>query len=207
MGFEARREREKLELRKAILEAALATAQKEDWQKVTIRKIAEQIEYTPPIIYELFDNKDAVLLALKLEAYSKKLDYIEKSLSHSKTTGASPKQTMVNLALTYYIFARENPHLYALMHGLGVTCNYNAPIEAEQKVFALAMQALQNLLPALAESALIAAVNIMVSMLDGFIIQSINNEKEFAETDLALINIGLNSLLDAWTTNPALLKI
>ena len=97
MGFEARREREKLELRKAILEAALATAQKEDWQKVTIRKIAEQIEYTPPIIYELFDNKDAVLLALKLEAYSKKLDYIEKSLSHSMTTGASPKQTMVNL--------------------------------------------------------------------------------------------------------------
>ena len=207
MGFEARREREKLELRKAILEAALVTAQEEGWQKVTIRKIAEQIEYTPPIIYELFDNKDAVLVALKLEGYSKKLEYIEKSLSHSRTTEVSPTQTIIDLAIAYCTFARQNPHLYALMHGLGVTCNYNAPIEAEQKVFALSMQAFQNLLLTSTEVDLITAVKIMASLLDGFIIQSLNSEVDFDEADLALINIALNSLLDAWTTNPALLKI
>jgi AcrR family transcriptional regulator len=207
MGFEARREREKQELRKAILEAALDTAQEEGWQKVTIRKIAEQIDYSPPTIYELFDNKDAVLVALKLEAHSKKLEYVEKSLAHSEATGANPTQTIIDLVMAYCTFARQNPHLYSLIHGLGVHCNYNASIEAEQKIFMLSKRTFQNLLPTLTEVELIAAVEIVVSVLDGFIIRSINSEAGITEADLTLINITLNSLLDAWTGNPTLLKI
>ncbi|HAA10703.1 MAG TPA: hypothetical protein DCE41_03015 [Cytophagales bacterium] len=50
--------------REAILEAALEIAREETWEKVTIRKIADRILYTPPIVYEHFKNKDDLLRQL-----------------------------------------------------------------------------------------------------------------------------------------------
>ncbi|MEL6653646.1 MAG: helix-turn-helix domain-containing protein [Bacteroidota bacterium] len=50
--------------REAIMEAALEIAREESWEKVTIRKIADRILYTPPIVYEHFKNKDDLLKQL-----------------------------------------------------------------------------------------------------------------------------------------------
>jgi len=59
------RERHKQELRQRIIAATKNIAFKEGgWQGVTIRKVAEQIEYSPPTIYEYFENKDALLCQL-----------------------------------------------------------------------------------------------------------------------------------------------
>src|SRR6266849_4709924 len=69
VGSKQRRERECQELRQAILSAARDIAAREGWQEVTIRKIAEAIEYTPPIIYEYFASKEALLLELLREGF------------------------------------------------------------------------------------------------------------------------------------------
>ncbi|MEM1134189.1 MAG: TetR/AcrR family transcriptional regulator [Bacteroidota bacterium] len=53
-----KRELRKEKVREAIKQAALKIAENEGWQKVTIRKIADEVLYTPPIVYEFFKNKD-----------------------------------------------------------------------------------------------------------------------------------------------------
>src|ERR1700738_3285316 len=64
MGTKQRRERERQEIRQSTLSAARQIAIDEGWQAVTTRKVAERIEYSQPTIYEYFDNKEAILLAL-----------------------------------------------------------------------------------------------------------------------------------------------
>ena len=61
MGIKERRERQRREVRGGILDAARGIAVAEGWRSVTIRKIAERIEYSPPVIYEHFDSKDELV--------------------------------------------------------------------------------------------------------------------------------------------------
>ena len=58
MGHIERRQKEKEEMRKRIMDTTLKIAVSEGWDAVTIRKIANAIEYTPPIVYEHFKNKE-----------------------------------------------------------------------------------------------------------------------------------------------------
>ena len=64
MSHIERRLRAKEETKQSILAAARKIAGKEGWQAVTIRKIADEIEYTPPIVYEYFENKEALFKEL-----------------------------------------------------------------------------------------------------------------------------------------------
>ena len=71
MGTKQRREREKQEVREGILAGAREIALQEGWQAVTIRKVAERIEYSPPTIYEYFENKEAILLELLRQGFER----------------------------------------------------------------------------------------------------------------------------------------
>ncbi|RYG30926.1 MAG: TetR/AcrR family transcriptional regulator, partial [Chitinophagaceae bacterium] len=59
----------KEETRVNILDAAFHIVKKEGWQALSMRKIAEEIEYTAPIIYEYFANKEAILEALSKKGF------------------------------------------------------------------------------------------------------------------------------------------
>ena len=61
-------------MKQAILAAARDIAAQEGWQAVTIRKVADRIEYSPPMIYEHFENKDAVLLELMREGFRLRIE-------------------------------------------------------------------------------------------------------------------------------------
>lgn len=64
MGIKERRERERAELRDKILAAARAMFVEEGYEAVTMRRIAERIEYSPTALYLHFETKDAILQAL-----------------------------------------------------------------------------------------------------------------------------------------------
>lgn len=64
MGTRERREREKETLKLRILEAAKELFAEDGYQNVTIRRIAEKIEYSLPTIYEHFKNKAEILLQI-----------------------------------------------------------------------------------------------------------------------------------------------
>ena len=57
MGITERKLRQKEEVRTSILRAAWQLVEQEGWQALSIRKIAEAIEYSVPVIYDHFKNK------------------------------------------------------------------------------------------------------------------------------------------------------
>jgi AcrR family transcriptional regulator len=61
MGIAERKIRQKEEVRTSILSAAWKLVVQEGWQALSIRKIADAIEYSVPVIYDHFQNKEAIL--------------------------------------------------------------------------------------------------------------------------------------------------
>src|SRR6476620_12296831 len=67
MGINERQERDREAVRRAILDAARELFVAEGFQHVSIRKIAERIEYSPAAIYGYFPSKDDIFFALAEE--------------------------------------------------------------------------------------------------------------------------------------------
>src|SRR5262245_37830716 len=61
MGVKERREREKTQVRERILDAALEVFASEGVEGVTMRALADAIEYSPPVIYAHFRDKEALI--------------------------------------------------------------------------------------------------------------------------------------------------
>jgi AcrR family transcriptional regulator len=111
-----RRERERQSLRQAILDAALEiAAQDGGWQAVTIRKVAERIEYSPPTIYEHFASKEVLLGELMRLGFQQLLDEVRAI----RTATDDPRAALLNMTRAYWKFAFRSPELYQVMHGLG----------------------------------------------------------------------------------------
>jgi len=106
------------ETRTNILAASIAIVKEEGWQALSMRKIADKIEYTAPIIYEYFSNKDAILNELTREGFVKLAKLMEKAISeHSE-----PAKQLEAMWLAYWNFAFENKELYQVMFGVQMNC-------------------------------------------------------------------------------------
>jgi AcrR family transcriptional regulator len=116
LGIKERRQRQRQELRSSILAAAREIASTEGWQSVTIRKIAELIEYSPPLIYEYFDSKEDLLLELVRMGYAQQLEAVEAAREASSD---SPEKALLAMAHAWCRFAFDSPDLYQVMYGLG----------------------------------------------------------------------------------------
>jgi AcrR family transcriptional regulator len=124
MGTRERRERERTALKQRILGAALEIATEEGWPAVTVRKVADRVEYTASALYAHFESKDGILQELVREGFGKLLALLQ--VAYGRT--ADPTERMVGLALAYCDFAWENRELYQVMHGLGgAACNLPGP--------------------------------------------------------------------------------
>lgn len=115
MGIEERRQRKKRELRGSILVAAREIASEGGWQSVTIRKIAERIEYSPPALYAYFDSKQDLLLELMRTGYAAQLEAVESARRASE----SPEEALLEMGHAWWKFAITAPDLYQVMYGLG----------------------------------------------------------------------------------------
>src|SRR5579864_4806115 len=67
MGIKERQERDREAVQRAILDAARDLFVAEGFRNVSIRKIAERIEYSPAAIYGYFPSKDDIFFALAEE--------------------------------------------------------------------------------------------------------------------------------------------
>ena len=61
MGVSERKLRDLEKIRLQIIEQSWLIVQEEGWQALSIRKIADAIEYSVPVIYKHFENKDAIV--------------------------------------------------------------------------------------------------------------------------------------------------
>ncbi len=115
MGIKERREREKQVTRQSILTAAHQIARQEGWPALTIRKVADEIEYSTPMIYEYFANKEEILLELMREGYQQLIA----SMQQARFSTEDRRERLFNIVDAYWAFARSNPELYQIMNGLG----------------------------------------------------------------------------------------
>jgi len=69
MGTKERQQRERDRIREAILTAARELFVAEGYRNVSMRKIAERIEYSPAAIYSYFASKDDIFFALAEEGF------------------------------------------------------------------------------------------------------------------------------------------
>src|SRR5258708_26682913 len=71
MGVQERRARQKEGVREEILDAARTLFVKEGYEHVSIRKIAEKVEYAPGTIYLYFHDKAKILDRICEETFAK----------------------------------------------------------------------------------------------------------------------------------------
>lgn len=109
-----RRERQRQANREGILRATLNIVELEGWSAVTIRKIADEIGYASPIIYQHFANKEAVLQTLIQQGYNELQATMQRTAQ-----AAAPEGQLLEPAKAYLRFAHDHPRVYELMHGLG----------------------------------------------------------------------------------------
>jgi AcrR family transcriptional regulator len=113
MGISERRAREKEVLRQSILNAASELILEEGYQSLSIRKLAERIEYSPSTIYLYFKDKADILSTICQEAFSElseKLDDIYRDESDPRTA--------LRQGLRYYIdWGLHHPNHYMVTFG------------------------------------------------------------------------------------------
>jgi AcrR family transcriptional regulator len=108
----------KEETRINILDAALLIVKSEGWAALSMRKIADLIEYTAPIIYEYFDNKEAILLELTRKGYL----LLSKELREAKEKHEFAGEQLEAMWIAYWNFAFANKELYQVMFGVSTNC-------------------------------------------------------------------------------------
>lgn len=127
MGITDRKLRQKEEVRVSILDAAWEMVVTEGWPSFSIRKIADAIEYSVPVIYSHFENKDAILL----EFNKKGFQLLAESLREAKGGMTNPADQIRAMGRAYWRFAFTNKEYYQLMFGLGIpTCEAVSRIPA-----------------------------------------------------------------------------
>ena len=103
MGVKERRQREKTQVREKILDAALEFFAREGVEGVTMRALADAIEYSPPVIYAHFRDKDAIIR----ELCNRQIRGLAQAFS---TYGAlDPVERLRRIGYAYTDFAVQHP--------------------------------------------------------------------------------------------------
>ncbi len=108
MGIKERKERDREKRCELILAAANEIITKEGIDSLSIRKIANKIEYSPAIIYHYFRDKDDILEHLLTKGYQK----IVRSLMSLENEAATPEARLRVFARNYINMALQNPEEY-----------------------------------------------------------------------------------------------
>ncbi len=110
MSSEDRKEREKQEMRRLIIKTAMQLFIDKGMENVSIRAIAEKIEYSPGSIYSYFKDKGEIIHAIHTEGFEK-LYVLQKTLDDIK----NPVDKLAQMGELYMKFALENKDYYDLM--------------------------------------------------------------------------------------------
>jgi len=110
MGVKERREREKTETREIILDAARELFITEGYEGVSMRKVAEKIEYSPTAIYVHFKDKDDLFHELCHEDYARLAAEFQ-----SAKLPAAPIERIRAIGRTYINFGLHYPNHFKLM--------------------------------------------------------------------------------------------
>jgi AcrR family transcriptional regulator len=110
MGVKERREREKSGTRDKILDAARELFVTEGYEGVSMRKVAEKIEYSPTAIYVHFADKEQLFRELCHEDYAQLAKVFQSSM-----ISADPVERLKQIGAIYVDFGTRYPNHYKFM--------------------------------------------------------------------------------------------
>jgi AcrR family transcriptional regulator len=111
LGIGERKGRERAEREYRIVAVARDIAEREGWQAVTIRRLAEEIEFSQPVLYSHFVNRDAIVAAVAVEGFK---DFTV-ALQAAARGSSGRRDALENVAVAYLAFALNRPALYEAM--------------------------------------------------------------------------------------------
>ena len=114
MGIAERKDRQRAEREARIVATARQIAESEGWNAVTVRRLADEIEYSQPVLYSHFENRDAIVAAVAVEGFRE----ITTAIQRAARGSTDPGKALEKVAAAYLAFARKNPALYEAMFTL-----------------------------------------------------------------------------------------
>jgi AcrR family transcriptional regulator len=110
MGIKERQDRERQAVHQSILDAARDLFVAEGYRQVSIRKIAERIEYSPAAIYSYFPSKDDIFFALAEEGF-----HLLDAKVREVPQADDPIEDVRGCWWAYYEFSKEHREFFELM--------------------------------------------------------------------------------------------
>ena len=120
MSAQERKTRDQATRRQLIVTSARALAEAEGWDAVTTRRLADRIEYSQPVLYQHFPNKDAIVQAVAVEGFGE----LAPVLRAGRLDGDDDLAHLNGLIRAYLDFAERNPVLYQAMFVLTVDLGF-----------------------------------------------------------------------------------
>ncbi|GAA4733996.1 TetR/AcrR family transcriptional regulator [Nocardioides endophyticus] len=111
----SRRSKERAAMRRRIVETALQLLEQEGTTAVTTRRVATEMDYTAPIVYQHFENKDALVLELVSHGYQMLTAELQEVSAQT-----DPSLRLLSAATSYVRFAGQHPHLFDAMNVVAV---------------------------------------------------------------------------------------
>src|SRR4029453_12547470 len=133
MGIAEARGGERGEVRRKILDAAHDLFAREGYDRVTMRRIAEAIEYSPTTIYNHFEDKDDLVQSLCDEDFARLLGALQ-----AQAPPANPVEQIRQLGLASARFGVDYPNHYRFMFMTSGKFEHIAELsESAQRAFGL----------------------------------------------------------------------
>ena len=110
LGIAERKGRERAEREQRIVTTARLIAEREGWDAVTIRRLADEIEYSQPVLYSHFKSRDAIVAAVALEGFREIAAALRRAAS-----GSTGRNALKHVATAYLAFGLSRPALYQAM--------------------------------------------------------------------------------------------
>ena len=120
LGISERKGRERVEREQRIVASARSIAEAEGWAAVTIRRLAEEVEYSQPVLYSHFENRDAIVAAVAVEGFREMAIALQQAARRPAGRGAALR----DVAIAYLAFAREHPAVYEAMFSMRTNLHF-----------------------------------------------------------------------------------
>jgi AcrR family transcriptional regulator len=111
MGVSERKKRLRDERERRIVEAARQVAEREGWGAVTIRRLADEIEYSQPVLYTHYASREAIVAAVAVQGFVE----ITKVLRDAVRGARDAVEAATRAARAYLGFAADHPAVYEAM--------------------------------------------------------------------------------------------
>ena len=115
-----RKLRDKQARRAQIISTARKIAELEGWSSVTVRRLADEISYSQPVLYAHFGSREGILAAVAIEGFQELGLALEKARKRGKR-GSSVESVVV----AYLEFATSAPALYEAMFSLSLSVPFD----------------------------------------------------------------------------------